>query len=114
MREDKKAGKVSEAFLLSEAIKQIEKEAKQKRNKIVICKAPYFGRFRWDFFGVFDLIVITNYPFNSYRQSDEVDATTEFIQVTTKHHLSDRRKKILNFFQDAGCYIPHASIWAYD
>jgi hypothetical protein len=105
--EPQKNNKVTEAFLLNKAIEQLQSQAANKGLKVVICKAPYFGRFRWDFFGVFDLIAV----YNGYNASTSI---TEFIQVTTKQHLSERRRKILNMFGECGVNIPHSSIWAYD
>ena len=65
-------------------------------------KAPYYGRTRWDIFGVYDYVLADSLG-NIY-----------FYQITTAKHISDRRKKIVAFYERIGFTIPNAFILGWD
>lgn len=54
-----------------------------------------------DVFGVFDFIAVKG-------------RKIIYVQLTTRHHIFDRRKKIQNFFGMHNVEFPNAFIWGYD
>ena len=70
--------------------------------KIAFYKAPYYGRTRWDIFGVFDYVVVNNF------------GETYYFQITTVKHISDRRKKIKEFYKNIGFEVSNAYILGLD
>jgi hypothetical protein len=65
-----------------------------------------------DIFGIFDIIYLQH---DANKTGPSFGTSVGFIQCTTKHHLSDRRKKIRNFFMEKNIPIPpRCFVWAYD
>jgi len=95
---------MKENEIIKLALKKLEKQG-----KIPWVSYKRTGFAQQDIFGIFDIV---------YLQNDKTtlgDTFAGFIQVTTRHHISDRRKKIYSFFTRAGILVPpRCYIWAYD
>jgi hypothetical protein len=78
----------------------------RKEGKIpwIAYKRTFFAQ--QDIFGIFDIV---------YFQHGNTGTHTGFIQCTTHHHISDRRKKLVAFFRREKFAIPpRCFVWGYD
>ena len=67
----------------------------------IFWRAPAFKTFRWDIFGIFDVVIV-------FRTGQ-----VHFIQVTTAPNLAARRRKIVAYFEQVKFKIPNAYIFAW-
>lgn len=93
-----------------EITKAAQKEL-DKEGKIWWIAYKRTGFAQQDIFGIFDIVYLQH----GTNTAPPIGTSVGFIQCTTKHHLSDRRKKIRDFFKSKGICIPaRCFVWAYD
>lgn len=79
-----------------------------EKNGWIIWKSPSFKKMRWDIFGVFDLICVSNKEI--FCENNEI----RFIQFTSLPNLSARRNKIKEFLKKNKIFLNNCYIYAYD
>ena len=93
---------MKEKEILQKAKDHIASISYSDQNRYAIWTPPYYGRLRSDIFDSFDFVVVW--------QSGEI----WFVQVTTAHHIYDRRVKIRALFAKIGFAIPNSFIYGWN